>query len=106
MWSDHADFILGEKIYKLQINDDNGRVVATPSVAHILAYDDAVREDALRLVNSGVDIAQAYLQARIDDPPRTPAWIVFPRGWWPSSWKNPGAVVDYRCRPTTLTTSS
>ena len=50
------------------------------------------------------DAESAYLQALVDTPNRTPAFIELPREWWPDSWFRDGTArqqpkyVRPRCR--------
>lgn len=59
IWDAYADYLLGEEVFELRAMDSDGRVVSTPGLDSVLAYDFQVRKLSARLVNDGSDLAGA-----------------------------------------------
>ena len=72
MWSDHKEYILGEKVRLKETKRDNVIIVRKPTWDLVLQYEQAIRQRAAELMNEGteengkkpMDIKRAFLAAQ------------------------------------------
>ena len=56
----YVKWLMGPKVWQLVSKGIDGRPIACPTLAHVLAYDLAIRENVAELMNTGCDLAMAY----------------------------------------------
>ena len=65
-FTNFVKYILGPYVYGLKAEDDRGNVVATPPWRLVLAYEKAMRVEAMKLIRSGHTLAVALELAAKD----------------------------------------
>ena len=65
-WQSHLDYILGDFVFKLAARDAQGNIFASPSWNLVLAYEQAIRAQAFKLILAGERLHKALAKARED----------------------------------------
>ena len=70
LFDDYVKWLFGKHVWGNATLGHDGKPIATPSIDHVLVYDNAVRARVIDNMNSGMDIRSAFGEATAHEPTR------------------------------------